>query len=175
MPPGTAIVTDLTLTPITGQTLFRLALWDDAAKARIGAGLGAALPGPCRAISVAGQRWLWLEAGHWLISCADAEASAVRHQIEALVDGDGALVDVGAALNGRCITGNGWRELLMIGGVFDAEDPGFGPGSVARTVMHHSALLVDVIAADRIHAYVSASYAEAFFGFWTAELGRASR
>lgn len=175
MPPGTAIVIDLALTPITSQTLFRLALWDDAARARISAGLGVPLPGPCQTVDGAGLRLLWLESAHWLIACATADADTVRARIQGFIGSDGSLVEVGAALVGRCITGNGWRELLMIGGVFDAENPGFGAGAVARTVMHHSPLLIDVIAVDRVHAYVPASYADEFFGFWDAEIARAKR
>jgi heterotetrameric sarcosine oxidase gamma subunit len=175
MPPGNAIVIDLRLTPITGQTLFRLALWNGAAAARIGTGLGTQLPAPCRSHTIEAMRLLWLETGHWLIACASADADAFRQRVESLAGADGSLVEVGAALAGRCITGGGWRELLMIGGVFDAENPGFGPGSVARTTMHHSPLLIDVIATDRVHAYVPASYADEFFGFWGAEIARAKR
>lgn len=163
---------DLALAPITGQTLFRLALWDDAARARIGTGLGAQLPGPCQAVEIADQRLLWLESAHWLIACATADADTVRTRIERLAGTDGSLVEVGAALVGRCITGSGWRELLMTGGVFDAENPTFGPGAVARTVMRHCSLLIDVITADRVHAYVAASYADEFFAFWDAEAAR---
>ena len=172
MLPASAIVINLVLTPITGQTLFRLALWDDAAAARIGAGLGTQMPAPCRSHGIAAMRLLWLEDGHWLIACANADAETVRHRIEALVGTDGSLVEVGAALSGRCISGAGWRALLMVAGVFDAENPGFGLGAVARTIMHHSALLIDVIAADQVHAYVPASYAEEFFAFWDAEAVR---
>ena len=163
---------DIALATIAGQALFRMALWNNAAGARISAGLGAALPEPCRAVVVGGLRISWLEDAHWLIACADDATDTVRGRIEALVGSDGTLVEVGGALAGRSITGPGWREFLMIGGVFDFEDPGFGPGSVARTVMHHSALLIDVIAADCVHAYVPASHAEDFFGFWDAEIAR---
>ena len=166
---GRATVTDLTLAAIEGQTLFRLALWNDAASQRIGAGLGTTLPGPCRATTIAGLRWLWLELGHWLCTCATADAEAQRERLETLVGSDGSLVEVGAALVGRRVTGSGWRALLMIGGVFDAEDPGFGPGSVARTTMHHCPLLIDVITEDCIHAYVPTSYAAEFFAFWDAD------
>jgi heterotetrameric sarcosine oxidase gamma subunit len=165
-------VIDVSLAAISGQTLFRLALWDDGARARIDTGLGVPLPEPCRAVSAQSLRISWLEDGHWLIACGDDAADRVLGQLETLVGSDGTLVEVGAALAGRSITGASWREFLMIGGVFDAEDPGFGAGSVARTVMHHSALLIDVIAADRVHAYVPASHAEDFFGFWDAEIAR---
>lgn len=163
---------DLGLTPITGQTLFRLALWNDAAAARIGAGLGTQLPAPCRSHTIEALRLLWLETGHWLIACASADAHSARQRLESLAGTDGSLVEVGAALAGRAITGAGWRDLLMVGGVFDAENPGFGPGSVARTIMHHSPLLIDVIAADHVNAYVPASHAEEFFAFWDAEVAR---
>ncbi|MBC7519672.1 MAG: hypothetical protein H7268_01050 [Sandarakinorhabdus sp.] len=164
---------DAALSAITGQTLFRLALWNDAGRARIGDGLGAALPGPCRSIMAGTERLLWLEDRHWLVACANADAAAVLNRVQGLVGDDGTVTEVGAALVGRCITGTGWRELLMIGGVFDAENPGFGPGSVARTIMHHSPLLIDVVAETRVHAYVPASYAGEFFAFWDAELARA--
>ena len=173
MQTGRTTVIDAALSAITGQTLFRLALWNDAARARIGDGLGAALPGPCRSIDACAERLLWLEDRHWLVACATADAGPLLSRVEALAGRDGTVTEVGAALVGRCITGTGWRELLMIGGVFDAEDAGFGPGSVARTIMHHSPLLIDVIAVDRIHAYVPASYAGEFFAFWDAELARA--
>lgn len=172
MQTGRAIVTDLSLSPITEQSLFRLALWDEAARARLGTGLGVDLPGPCRAITAGSQRLLWLEHGHWLVACATAAAAKVHAHIADLVGNDGTIVEVGAALVGRSLIGSDWRGLLMVGGVFDAEDPGFDPGSVARTVMHHSPLLLDVIAGDHVNAYVPASYAGEFFGYWHAEIAR---
>ncbi|MEY2884202.1 MAG: Sarcosine oxidase, gamma subunit family [Pseudomonadota bacterium] len=172
MQTGRAIVTELSLSPITGQTLFRLALWNPAARSRLGAGLGADLPGPCRAITTGAQRLLWLEQDHWLVACATTEAATVQAQMAGLIGSDGTIVEVGAALVGHSLSGGDWRGLLMVGGVFDAEDPGFGPGSVARTVMHHSPLLLDVIAADHVNAYVPASYAGEFFDYWRAEIVR---
>jgi heterotetrameric sarcosine oxidase gamma subunit len=172
MQTGRATVIDLSLSPIAGQSLFRLALWNDAARARIGDGLGVPLPGPCRAVAHDGVRLLSLEQDHWLVACATPAAESWCRRIEALAGADAALVEVGAALVGRRLVGTGWRDLLMIGGVFDAEDTGFGAGCVARTVMHHSPLLIDVITADCADAYVPASHAMEFFGFWEAEIAR---
>jgi heterotetrameric sarcosine oxidase gamma subunit len=165
---GIAIVTEVTMAPIMGNTLFRLAIWDESGLTRLANGLGADLPLPCRSCSIGDVRLLWLEAGHWLISCASELSSDVKRRFETLLDDAGTIVEVSAALVGRRLSGPGWRELLMIGGVFDAEAPAFAPGSVARTVMHHSAVLLDVVSADQCDAYVPASYSAEFFAFWDA-------
>jgi heterotetrameric sarcosine oxidase gamma subunit len=169
---GNAIVIDVKLTPITGQSLFRLALWNDDARARVGAGLSATLPPPCRAIDAGALRVSWLEGDHWLIACAREQANATLELLSAVAGTDGTIVEVTAALQGCRISGPGWRDLLMIAGVFDAESPDLVAGSVARTVMHHSAVLIDVLAADSVHAYVPSSYAEEFFAFWEAAVVR---
>ncbi len=153
---------------VTGEAMFRLALWDDGARQAVEAALGTRLPPPCRATTSGALRLLWLEAGHWLVTCPAADADAVQARIEAALAGTGTIVEVGAALAGRQLHGRGWRDLLMIGGVFDAEDPGFAPGCVARTVMHHASLLIDVVTDTHANAYVPASYASEFFDFWDA-------
>lgn len=160
------------LAPITGQALFRLALWNDDGRARVGADLAAALPPPCRAIDAGALRVIWLEGDHWLIACPQDQANATLALLAAVAGTDGTVVEVTAALQGCCISGPGWRDLLMIAGVFDAESPDLVAGSVARTVMHHSSLLIDVLAADRVHAYVPSSYAAEFFAFWAAAIVR---
>ncbi len=171
MPPGIATVIDFAITPITDRAIFRLALWNKAPALRIA---GAALPAPCRAITSGDLRILWLEAGHWLITCPTATATETAASIAAQIGDNGTLVEVGGALAGRQLRGGGWRELLMFGGVFDAESPGFAPGCVARTVMHHASLLIDVVADDHVNAYVPASYAEDFFPFWESRVGKSS-
>jgi heterotetrameric sarcosine oxidase gamma subunit len=160
------------MTPVTGQAMFRLALWDDGAREAVEAALGARLPPPCRATSGGVLRLLWLESGHWLVTCPAASADAVEDRVEAALADTGTIVEVSAALAGRQLHGTGWRDLLMIGGVFDAEDPGFAPGCVARTVMHHASLLIDVVTDTHANAYVPASHAAEFFGFWEAAIRR---
>lgn len=159
-------MTEVALTPIIGNTLFRLAIWDESGLIRLANGLGADLPLPCRSCTLDDVRLLWLEADHWLISCASELSSDVKRRFAALVGDAGTIVEVSAALVGRRLSGPGWREFLMIGGVFDVEDIAFSTGSVARTVMHHSALLLDVVTADQCDVYVPASYSAEFFAFW---------
>jgi heterotetrameric sarcosine oxidase gamma subunit len=72
---------------------------------------------------------------------------------------DGAAIDLSGGFAGLEIVGPGWRELLMVGGVFDAEDPAFGPGSTAGTILHHAGVRYDVIDDDRVHILVAPSYA----------------
>jgi hypothetical protein len=47
----------------------------------------------------------------------------------------------------------------MIGGVFDAEYPAFGPGSTAGTVLHHASVRYDVLDERRVHIFIAPSYA----------------
>jgi heterotetrameric sarcosine oxidase gamma subunit len=72
---------------------------------------------------------------------------------------DGAATDMSGAFARLAIRGPHWRELLMIGGVFDAEDSRFAPGCTAGTVLHHTAVRYDVVASDQVILYVAPSYA----------------
>ena len=90
---------------------------------------------------------------------------AVRRLVEVAGD-DGAVTDISGAAVRCAIHGGDWRTLLTYGGVFDAESPTFGPGSVAGTVVEHMAVRFDVITQDQVDAYVAPSYAQDLFGYW---------
>ncbi len=79
---------------------------------------------------------------------------------------------IGGGLVRATLTGPGWRALLMIAGVFDAEDPGFVPGRCAATVIHHVPVWIVPRAADCAHVFFAASYADGLVRLWTAAVDR---
>ncbi len=82
---------------------------------------------------------------------------------------------IGGGLVRATLTGPGWRALLMIAGVFDAEDPAFGPGDCAATVIHHVPVWIvprGGTAGDCAHVFFAASYAEGLVRLWTAAIDR---
>lgn len=85
---------------------------------------------------------------------------------------DGAVAQIGGGLVRATLRGPGWRSLLMVAGVFDAEDPGFGPGAVAATVIHHVPVWIVPTAAAACDVYFPASYASGLIGLWTAAIAR---
>ncbi len=161
IPKAHATVTELALTPIIGHAMLRLV--------RLDAAQHPGLPPPGRAVDSAGCRIRWVEPGHWLATGQPAALAAIA------VDVDLARFDVSGSLTGMAVIGEGWRELLMIGGVFDAEARTFGPGCIARTIMHHTPLLIDCIGDDRVEAWVPPSHAAEFFDFWHNTVARRGR
>jgi len=150
-------VIEVTLNPIIGRALLRLIDWSlDAAPA-------ANRPSVGDVLMLGDVRIAGIEPGQWLVSCP-LEAAASAAQLFA--GADTAIVDISGSLTGVRIEGAGWRDLLMIGGVFDAEDRAFTTGRVARTVMHHAPLLIDVAGDDAAEAWIPASYAGEVLATW---------
>ena len=94
----------------------------------------------------------------WLRGPLD-EADAVLARATETLGETGAATDLSGGFERIRISGPGWRAALMFGGVFDAEDPAFGPGATAGTLLHHLAVRYDVIDADTVEIYVAPSYA----------------
>ncbi|MFM9977107.1 MAG: sarcosine oxidase subunit gamma [Sphingomonadaceae bacterium] len=107
-----------------------------------------------RAMRVEPQRW-------WLIDSGPAQASIAN----ALGD-RGALTPIGGGLVRATLEGKGWRAQLMIGGAFDAEDPGFGVGQCAATLFGHTSVWIDVVAEERAHVYFAASHLQDIMHLW---------
>ena len=80
--------------------------------------------------------------------------------------GEGGLTDVSGGFRRIRVQGLRWRELMMIGGVFDAEDEAFAPGCVVGTMIHHLPVRLDVVAIDTVDAYILPSYAEELLHHW---------
>jgi heterotetrameric sarcosine oxidase gamma subunit len=112
-----------------------------------------------RHIQVEPRRWWLFDAAHR----ADAVAARI---------GDaGALTAMGGGLVRATLTGPGWRALLTIGGFFDSEHSGFGPGAVAATIIHHVPVLIAVTGDLGCEVYCAASYAPALVELWANAIG----
>jgi heterotetrameric sarcosine oxidase gamma subunit len=122
---------------------------------------GDAVPnfGGARAVRVEPRRWWLIDAGN-----ADAVATALRD--------DGTLTPIGGGLLRATLTGPAWRGLLMVGGVFDAEVPSFGPGDCAATIIHHVPVWIAPVACDCAEVFFAASYTGGLVELWTAAIAR---
>jgi heterotetrameric sarcosine oxidase gamma subunit len=142
--------------------LIAVEIWSDhaACRDRLGAALsgtvpafgGASdLPGGWRMVSVEPTVW-WLRG-----PLGDLETGLAR--VEAALSADGAATDLTGGFARLGLHGPDWREILMSGGVFDAEDPGFGSGRTAGTILHHASGRIDVTGDSAAELYVIPSQA----------------
>ena len=107
--------------------------------------------------SLDGVRVLQVEPSRWWLFDAGARSPDFGD--------DGALAPIGGGLVRATMTGD-WRVTLMLAGWFDAENPRFGPGDVAATVIHHVPVWIAPVADDRCEAYFPASYAPSLARLW---------
>ena len=143
--------------------LIAVELWSDppAAAERLGASLGGRLPDLGRSAPLAGGwRAIRVEPPVWWLSGPLADLEAQLANLEPALADNGAATDLSGGFVPIRIEGPQWRAVLMSGGVFDAEDPGFGPGSTAGTILHHAAVRHDVIGPQTVEVYVAPSYLE---------------
>ena len=159
--------------PVTLQTpepsrLLRFEIWSGhkAAEARLAKALDGPLPGICKSADLGAARLIWVEQNSWLVRTSPADGDKTLATLTAALGKDGSATDISGALRRLRISGPGWRTLLTIGAVFDAESPTFEPGCVAGTIVAHSPVRLDVISADCVDAYTPPSYAPDLFGFW---------
>jgi sarcosine oxidase gamma subunit len=108
---------------------------------------------------------MWWEPKVWLVRGSAADLADILAE-------DGAAIDVTGAFSRLRITGAVWRELLMIGGVFDAESATFTTDCIAGTVIHHLPVRLDVIDAQTVDAYTPPSYAAEMAHHWRAAAQR---
>lgn len=114
-----------------------------------------------------GIRHIQAEPRRWWLFDAAGRADAVAARI-----GDaGALTAMGGGLMRATLTGPGWRALLTISGLFDCENPGFGPGAVAATIIHHVPVLIAVTGDLACEVYFAASYAPTLVELWANAIG----
>ncbi len=167
-----ASITGVRVEPALHRALLLAEVWGDVSV--VERRLGSALPAPGKADVADNWRALWWEPGTWLIRpTADALPASLAGLSSAL-DGEGAVNDVSGAFRRIVLEGSAWRTLLMIGGVFDAESPAFGPGCVAGTVVHHIPVRLDVLSPATVEAYVPPSYVEDLLHRWRASAARLS-
>ena len=151
-----------TVEALEAAALIAVDIWSDldGTMARLGRTLGSGLPHlRGSAELVGGWRALRVEPTVWWLMGPLSDLEARFAAVEAALGEAGASVDLSGGFVRLEVVGPGWRELLMIGGVFDAEDPVFGPGATAGTVLHHASVRYDVIDDHRVHILVAPSYA----------------
>ncbi len=147
----------LKIAVLPSELLTQIEVWGDLAA--VERRLGLELPTAGKSITLTSARILWWEPKVWLVRGSDLDLA------DALAD-DGAAIDISGAFTRLRITGGAWRDLLMIGGVFDAESPAFAPDCIAGTVIHHLPVRLDVVDPQTVEAYTPPSYAAELAHHW---------
>jgi heterotetrameric sarcosine oxidase gamma subunit len=156
----------LTITPLPAAPLHALEIWSSPAAVakRFEAATGFALPPMGRSAGIDALRLIRYEPTVWLV---EGDASA----LSAILADDGAITPIGGGIVRVRLSGEGWRTLLMEGGVFDAENHGFAPGCSAATIIDHVAVRLHAVSDDACDAYVPASFSAGLVHFWEVAAG----
>jgi heterotetrameric sarcosine oxidase gamma subunit len=158
---GSFIVTEVAINPLPAAPLHAFEIWSDAAAVakRFEAATGFQLPSMGRSAASQTLRLMRYEPTVWLV---EGDASA----LPAILAEDGAITAIGGGIIRVQLSGDGWRTLLMEGGVFDAENPAFRPECTAATIIDHVAVRLHVVSNDACIAYVPASFSTGLIHFW---------
>lgn len=158
---ASAIVTDLSITPLPPSPLFALEIWSDAQTVakRIEKAFGFSLPRMGQSAGNDVLRLIRFEPTVWLV---EGDVSTLAETIGT----DAALTAIGGGILRIRLSGPGWRSLLMEGSVFDAESPEFCPGCSAATLIDHVAVRLHVVNDETCDAYVPASFSGGLMHFW---------
>jgi heterotetrameric sarcosine oxidase gamma subunit len=159
--PGSAIVTDVSITPLPAAPLQALEIWSNSAAVakRFKATTGFVLPAMGRSAGSDALRLIRYEPTVWLVEGDTSDLPAILGE-------DGALTAIGGGIIRVRLSGKGWRTLLMEGSVFDAENPTFAPGCSAATIIDHVAVRLHVVSDDACDAYVPLSFSKGLIHFW---------
>jgi heterotetrameric sarcosine oxidase gamma subunit len=158
---GSAIVTDISITTLPSAPLHTFEIWSNPAAVaeRFAAAMGFALPVMGRSAGSDTLRLIRYEPTVWLVE------GDVLGLTRILAD-DGALTAIGGGIVHVRLSGDGWRTLLMEGGVFDAESPSFASGCSAATIIEHVNVRLHVVSEKTCDAYVPLSFSDAMLHFW---------
>jgi heterotetrameric sarcosine oxidase gamma subunit len=159
--PGIAIVIDVAITQLADAPLHALEIWSNpnmVAK-RFEATMGFALPAKGRSGGTETVRLIRYEPTVWLV---EGETAA----LPAALGEDGALTAIGGGIVRVRLSGEGWRELLMESGVFNAESPDFCTGCSAATIINHVPVRLHVVADEICDVFIPRSYSTAMIAFW---------
>jgi heterotetrameric sarcosine oxidase gamma subunit len=150
-----AIVTDpVTVSDPQPTRLVRVEAFalDAAFAAVFGAAVGAPVPAVGKVTDAPAGPVIWAEPK---VVLASGDAAALARALAEVA----AVSDVAGAWRRIDLKGPGWRGRLMIDGLFDAEDPAFGTGCVAATMLHHAPVMLCPTADDAVAVYVAPSFA----------------
>ncbi len=159
-------MTDLRITTLPAAPLHTVEIWSNPATTanRFEARTGFALPPMGHSAGGNALRLIRYEPAVWL---AEGDVSALP---DILAD-NGAITAIGGGIIRAQLSGAGWRALLMESGVFDAEDPTFGPGCSAATTIDHVPVRLFVDSENSCIAYVPRSFSESLLHFWRRAAG----
>ncbi|MFM9937626.1 MAG: hypothetical protein ACKVOL_15680 [Novosphingobium sp.] len=154
-----------TITVLPAAPLHAVEIWSNpqAVAARAETALGFGLPPMGQSAGNAALALMRFEPAVWL---AEGDVAPLGD----VLGKDGALTAIGGGIVRFRLAGPGWRELLMEGGVFDAEAAHFGPGATAATIIDHVNVRLHVESEAACVAYVPSSYAVSLQHFWEAAL-----
>ncbi|MFO1239385.1 MAG: hypothetical protein U1E64_03445 [Sphingomonadaceae bacterium] len=154
---------DVTISTLPPAPLHALEIWSNAQAVakRFQKAAGFGLPPMGQSAGNAAIQLIRFEPTVWLV---EGDVTG----LESVLGDDGALTAIGGGIVRIAMSGAGWRRLLMEGGVFDAEDPAFGPGSSAATIIDHVNVRLHVTGEAQCTAYVPSSYAHDLIEFWNA-------
>jgi heterotetrameric sarcosine oxidase gamma subunit len=159
-------VTELTVATLPAAPLFAFEIWSNpvAVAKRFKAATGFALPEMGRSDGTDSLRLIRYEPTVWLV---EGDVSVLTD----LLGGDGAVTAIGGGIVRIRLSGPRWRELLMEGSVFDAENPSFAAGCSAATIIDHVAVRLHVVSEDSCIAYVPLSFSTGLLHFWQLAAG----
>jgi heterotetrameric sarcosine oxidase gamma subunit len=163
-------VTDVTITPLPAAPLHVLEIWSSAPAVakRFEAATGFGLPPMGRSAGTEALRLIRYEPTVWLV---EGDASALPDMLSGILGEDGSLTPIGGSIVRVRLSGEGWRTLLMEGGMFDAENPAFATGCSAATIIDHIAVRLHVVSDDTCDVYVPASFSAELVHFWELAAG----
>jgi heterotetrameric sarcosine oxidase gamma subunit len=158
---GSVTVTNVTITPLPAAPLHALEIWSNpvAVAKRFKTATRLDLPGMGRSAATETFCLIRFEPTVWLV---EGDASI----FPAILGDDGVLTAIGGGIIRVQLSGNGWRTLLMEGGVFDAENPAFSAGCSAATIIGHVNVRLHVVSDDACIAYVPLSFSRSLIHFW---------
>ncbi len=154
-------MTKVAVTVLAEAPLHALEIWSApaAVAGRFKAETGFSLPPMGRSGRNDTVRLIRVEPTVWFV-----EGDVGR--LPAILGDDGAVTEIGGGIVRVCLSGPGWRRLLMESGVFDAETTEFGAGHAASTIIDHVNVRLHVVTADRCEAYLPRSFSAALIEFW---------
>lgn len=154
-------MTNVIITALPPAPLHVFEIWSNPAAVaqRFQTTCGFALPNMGRSGGNDTLRLIRYEPTVWLV---EDDASA----LSGILANDGAVTAIGGGIVRIRLSGNGWRTLLMEGGVFDAESRTFAAGCSAATIIDHVNVRLHVVDEATCDAYVPLSYSEGLLHFW---------
>ncbi len=158
-------MTEVAINILPAAPLHALEIWSNASAVakRFKSATGFALPPMGRSDGTESLRLIRYEPTVWLV---EGDVSALPAMLSVILGEDGSITPIGGGIVRVRLSGQGWRALLMEGGIFDAESPAFATGNSAATVIDHVAVRLHVVGDDACDIYVPASFSAGLLHFW---------